>query len=131
MKLVSRVVCLVSVAAMLSVVSASAADWQPLGQLTIDYRTNPVSVQAAAGAGAVSKIRFEVKQANLEIGNVKVTFADGQTLSLDVNKYIGAGRSHVVDLPSAKEVQKIEFSYTKYSTAETEHIAIVKLSGMA
>ena len=131
MKLASRVMCLAAVVAVLSVVPARAGDWRPLGELTIDYRTNPVIMDAAAGAGAVSKIKLEVKQANLEINNVKVTFTDGQTFNLDLNKYIGAGNSRVIDLPSAKEVQKVEFTYTKYSTAETVRIGVVKILGSA
>ena len=131
MKLASRVVCLVAVVSLLAIVPARAADWRPLGERAIDYRTNPATIDVAAGAGAVAKLKFEVKQANLEIGNVKVTFTDGQTYNLDLNKYIGAGGSRVIDLPSAKEVQKVEFSYTKYSTAETQRIAVVKILGSA
>jgi len=129
MKFAARVVCLVAAVLLVSIGSARAADWRPLGELAIDYRTNPVSMDAAAGAGAVSKLKFEVKQANLEINNVKVTFADGQTFNLDLNKYIGAGSSSVIDLPSAKEVQKVEFTYKKYSTAETVRIGLVKILG--
>ncbi len=131
MKLASRVVCLVAVASLLSIVPARAADWRPLGERALDFRTNPVTIEAASGAGPVAKIKIEVKQSNLEIGNLKVTFADGQTFDVDLNKYIGAGSSRVVDLPSAKEVQRVEFSYKKYSTGETERIGIVKILGAA
>ncbi|HVN76392.1 MAG TPA: hypothetical protein VMT19_08755 [Thermoanaerobaculaceae bacterium] len=131
MKLAARVVCLVAVASLLVIVPARAADWRTLGERTLDFRTNPVTIDAVAGAGAVSKLKIEVKQSNLEIGNVKVTFTDGQTFNMDLNKYIGAGGSRVIDLPGAKEVQKVELSYQKYSTAETQRIGVVKLLGSA
>lgn len=128
MKLASRVVCLAAVTLLLSIVPASAADWRPLGDRAMDFRANPVTVETAAGAGAVSKIKLEVKESNLEILNVKVTFVDGQTFNVDLNKYIGAGGSRIIDLPGAKEIRRVEFTYRKAS-AESNRIAVVKIFG--
>ncbi|MGD1148190.1 MAG: hypothetical protein ABR961_09595 [Thermoanaerobaculaceae bacterium] len=129
MKLASRVVCLVAIALLLSNVPARAADWKPLGQRVVDYSTNPVSIEAATGAGPFSKLRLDVREANLKISDVRVTFTDGQAVSLDVNKFVVAGSSCIIDLPSAKEVQRVEFSYRKVSNSGDSRIALVKLLG--
>ena len=131
MKLASRVASLVGVIALLSTVPARAAGWQKLGQGVVDYRTNPQSIETAAGSGSFSKIKIEVKESSLEIQNVKVTFTDGQTFSMDLNKYIGAGSSQVVDLPGAKEIQKVEFTYRGKTDGESSRLALVKLLGGA
>ncbi|MBZ5587567.1 MAG: hypothetical protein LAO05_03320 [Acidobacteriia bacterium] len=128
MKLVSRVVCLVALIFLVTNAPARAAGWQALGKCVVDYRTNPQDIAAKGGAGPVSRIKLEVDENNLVIGTVKVTFADGQTFDRDLNKYIGAGGSQVIDLPSAKEVQKVEFTYRKAS-AVSNSLALVRLFG--
>ncbi len=129
MRPVSRVVCLVAVALLLASVPSWAADWKQLGQKVVDYRTNPAVVEVAAGVGPVAKLKFGVTQANLEIGAVKVTFADGETADLVLNKFIGKGGSRTLDLPSAKEVKSIEFAYRGISAGEGLRVAIVTIQG--
>ena len=127
MKLAARVVCLVMVGLAASIVPALAAGWQALGERIVDFRTNPETVVAKAGASTFAKIKIEVKQTNLEIQNVKVFFDDGQSFDVALNKYMGAGSSRVIDLPTAKAIQKVEFSYRPASAGT--NIALVRLLG--
>ncbi len=127
MKLAARVVCLVVVGLAASIVPAMASGWQALGERIVDFRTNPETVVAKANDAAFTKIKIEVKQTNLEIRNVKVVFDDGQSFDVALNKYIGAGSSRVIDLPGAKAIQKVEFSYRPASAGS--NIALVRVLG--
>jgi hypothetical protein len=129
MKLALRVVCLIAFALLLSSVPVRAAEWTPLGERSVDYRLKSETIEATAGAGAFSKLKLEVTKNILQIKNVKVTFLDGQSFSVDVNEFIGVGQSHVIELPSAKEVKKVEFTYRRATTTETKAPALVKLFG--
>lgn len=129
MKLVSRVVCLAALVLLLCNVPAHAADWTPLGERTIDFRAKSVSFQVAAGAGTFSKLRLDVTGNILRVINVKVTSTDGQTSTVDLNEFIGAGSSRVIDLSSAKELTKVEVTYRKAMTTDKAHPAQLKLLG--
>lgn len=127
MKLAARVVCLVVVGLAASIVPAMAADWQALGERIVDFRTNPETVVAKDSEATFAKIKIEVKQTNIEIQNVKVVFDDGQSFDVALNKYMGAGSSRVIDLPTAKAIQKVEFSYHPASSGSK--IALVRVLG--
>ena len=127
MKLAARVVCLVVVGLAASIVPAMAAGWQALGERIVDFRTNPETVVTKAGQGTFAKIKIEVKETNIEIQNVKVVFDDGQSFDVALNKYMGAGSSRVIDLPTAKAIQKVEFSYRPASAGSK--LAVVRLLG--
>ncbi|MDD5562778.1 MAG: hypothetical protein PHQ91_03615 [Thermoanaerobaculaceae bacterium] len=127
MKLAARVACLVVVGLAASIVPAMAAGWQALGERIVDFRTNPEAVVAKATDGTFSKVKIEVSQTNMEIQNVKVVFDDGQSFDVALNKYMGAGSSRVIDLPSAKAIQKVEFTYRPASSGSK--VALVRILG--
>lgn len=127
MKLAIRAVCLGVAGLALAAVSAVAADWRVLGEKVVDFRKNPEAVVAKADAGAFAKIRVEVKQANLELQNVKVLFSDGQSFDAPLNAYLGAGSGRVIDLPAAKSIEKIEFTCRPVSTEG--RVALVRILG--
>ena len=127
MKLATRVVCLAVVGLVASIVPAMAADWQALGERIVDFRNSPETVVAKTGEGAFDKVKIEVKQTNMEIKNVKVVFDDGQSFDVALNKYMGAGSSRVIDLPAAKGIAKVEFTYRAASSGSK--VALVRVLG--
>jgi hypothetical protein len=127
MKIAARVMCLVAVGLMVSIIPAMAGDWQALGERIVDFRTNPETVVAKSGEGTFGKIKIEVKQTNMEILNVKVVFDDGQSFDVALNKYMGAGSSCVIDLPSAKVIQKVVITYNAASSGSK--LAVVRILG--
>ena len=127
MNLAARAVGLAVVGLAASIVPAMAADWQALGERIVDFRTNPETVVAKAGDGTFAKIKIEVKQTNMEIRNVKIVFGDGQSFDVALDKYMGAGSSRVIDLPAAKMIQKVEFSYRPASSGD--RVALVRILG--
>jgi len=133
MKRISLVVSLVALASIAGSVPGRAADWKSLGEQRIPYpdlrRTDSATFPVAAGAGAFSKLQIEIEGNVLQIGTVKVTFADGQTFSAEVDNYVGWGRSQVVDLPSAKELQKVEVAYRSARMTDRHHPIVIKLLG--
>ncbi len=129
MKIVSRLVCLSALVLLLCSVPALAADWTSLGERTVDLRANSASIPVAAGAGALGKLRFEMESNVLQLLTVKVTFADGQVFDAHSNAFLGNGRSADIDLPSAKEIAKVDFTYRKSAATDRTHAAPVKLLG--
>lgn len=127
MKLAIRAVCLGLVGLALAAVSAVAADWQALGEKVVDFRKSPEVVTAKTDAGAFAKLKIEVKQANMEVQNVKVLFSDGQSFDVALNGYFGAGSSRVIDLPAAKPIGKVEF--TCRSVSSEGRVALVRILG--
>ena len=131
MKVVSRCAVLIALALLLCSLPVLAADWTPLGEQMLVAYDGSATIPVAEGAGAFSKLKLDVPQRVLQIGTVKVTFADGQALTVDVNEYVGARRSHVIDLPSAKAVKKIEFTYKGAGPMDAATPGVAKLLGSA
>ena len=129
MKLSLRVVLVVSAALLLLSGSAQASDWTLLGEHAVELRATSVSITTNAGTGSWSKLKLDVTQNPLQIRTVKVTFSDGQIFNLDLGEYVGAGRSRVIDLPAAKEVRKVDLTYSKPAMTNKTQPTLVKVSG--
>lgn len=127
MGLAIRAVCLGLAGPALATVSAVAADWQVLGEKVVDFRENPEVVTARPDAGAFARIKIEVRQANIEIESVKVNFNEGRAFDVPLNAYVGAGSSRVIDLPSAKQIARIELNCRSASLAAEGRVAVVRI----
>jgi hypothetical protein len=112
-----------------SVATVWAEDWQQLGQQYVDYRTNPVAIQAKADGPAVSRIKLQVKERSLEIQDVKVFLAGGESFGVTLNSYLGPGReTRDIEVPAGpKAIEKVEFTYRSGSTGR--RLALVRLLG--
>ena len=99
---------------------ARAEDWQRLGQGYVDYRSNPVVVPVGPETGAVSKIRLEVKMKALEVLDVKVFVAGGDSFEANIDRYLGAGdETGPIDVPGGpKAIEKVEVRYRRGSNEE-------------
>jgi hypothetical protein len=112
-----------------SVASVKAGEWQQLGQQYLDYRTNPVAIQAKADGPAVSRIKLQVRESPLEIQNVKVFLVGGESFDVSVNAYVGPGReTRVIEIPAgSKAIEKVEVTYRSRSTGG--RLALIRLLG--
>jgi hypothetical protein len=120
-------VLLVGLCLVLAAATAGAEGWQRLGQRIVDYRTNPEVITVVGDPGAFAKLRLLVRESPLEILNVKVYVADGQTFDVTLNKYLGPGReTRAIEIPGGpKAIQKVEFTYKKGS--EGSRLPVVQL----
>jgi len=88
------------------------ADWEHIGMAQVDFRGDHDAIPAA-GAGRFRSVRFVVEGGDLQMFNVRITFANGETFSprtrLSFNE--GSG-SREIDLPGARRaIRRIDFSY--------------------
>jgi hypothetical protein len=86
--------------------------WEHLGVRPVDFRVDHDAVLAGR-QGRFRAIRLDVEGGNLEMFNVKVTFANGETFSPATRLLFSEGTmSRVIDLPgSARVIRRIDFFY--------------------
>ena len=108
-------VLLVGLCLVLAAATVGAEGWQRLGQRIVDYRTTPEVITVVGDPGAFAKLSLQVRESSLEIVNVKVYVADGQTFDVTLNKYLGpGGETPAIEIPGGpKAIQKVEFTYKK------------------
>jgi len=88
------------------------AGWVELGVRPVDFRLDHDAV-VAVGRGAFRRMRIDVEGNDLEMFDVKVTFANGASFSPPTRMLFKEGsRSRVIDLPgTARIIRRIDFYY--------------------
>jgi hypothetical protein len=96
---------------------AGAEGWQQLGQTIVDFRANPEAITAAGNAGPMARLKLQAKDASIEILDIKVYLANGETFDVALKKYLrpGGETKEIEVAGGTKEVQKVEFNYAKGS----------------
>jgi len=86
--------------------------WNRMGQREVSFRAER-DVISGLGEGRVRRILLVVKNADLEMFDVRVIFGNGETFSPATRLYFGEDtRSRVIDLPGdARIIRRIEFAY--------------------
>ena len=109
--------------------TAAAGDWQRLGQAYVNFRSSSTVVPVSPAAGAVAKLRLQVKEDALEIENVKVFLTGGESFDVAVKAYLGPGaQTRVIDIPGApKAIEKVELTYR--GAAAGERVPLVRVFG--
>lgn len=88
------------------------SEWEHLGVRPVDSRRDHDAILAGR-QGAFRAVRLDVEGGNLEMFNVKITFANGETFSPATRLLFSAGTmSRVIDLPGdARVIRRIDFFY--------------------
>jgi hypothetical protein len=86
--------------------------WTSLGSRSVTFRMDR-DVISAAGDGAFRQVRFVVDEGDLELYDVRIVFANGDTFSPATRLRFGENsRSRVIDLPGTlRVIRRIEFRY--------------------
>ena len=86
--------------------------WEAIGARQVDFHADH-DLLVVAGKRAYRRLMFQVEGADLEMFNVKVTFANGESFSPDTRLHFDANtRSRAIDLPgSLRDIQRIAFFY--------------------
>lgn len=86
--------------------------WDELGARTVSFRAER-DVISARGEGAFRRIMIAVEDADMELFNVRVVFANGEVFSPETRLYFREdSRTRVIDLPgAARAIRRVEFSY--------------------
>jgi hypothetical protein len=95
-----------------SVLPPVGREWEHLGARPVDFRVDHDAVLAGR-QGAFRAVRLDVEGGNLEMFNVKITFANGETFSPATRLLFSQGTmSRVIDLPGeARVIRRIDFFY--------------------
>ena len=88
------------------------SEWEHLGVRPVDSRRDHDAILAGR-QGAFRAVRLDVEGGTLEMFNVKITFANGETFSPATRLLFSAGTmSRVIDLPGdARVIRRIDFFY--------------------
>lgn len=86
--------------------------WNRLGQREVSFRAERDAI-SGLGEGRFRHLMLVVKDADLEMFDMKVVFGNGETFSPMTRFYFGGDtRSRVIDLPGdARVVRRVEFAY--------------------
>lgn len=86
--------------------------WRRLGERLVSFRAER-DVISGLGDGRFRKIMIVVKDADLEMFDVRVVFGNGESFSPATRLHFGSdSRSRVIDLPGdARTVRRVEFAY--------------------
>jgi hypothetical protein len=83
----------VLVAVVLGSLAAAAENWRPIGTVTFDDPWQRAVIAIPAGTGGLAALRFDVKGADLEVGDIKVTFGNGEVADIAVRAVFRGGTS--------------------------------------
>lgn len=86
--------------------------WDHLGSRSVSFRAER-DVISAAGEGRFRKVMLVVDDADLELFNVRIVFANGDAYSPETRLYFREeSRTREIDLPGeARAIRRIEFAY--------------------
>lgn len=86
--------------------------WRRLGQREVSFRAER-DVISGLGDGKFRKVMLVVKDADLEMFDVRIVFGNGDSFSPPTRLHFGSDtRSRVIDLPGdARVVRRVEFAY--------------------
>ncbi len=93
---------------------ASAADeWELLGARRVSFAVDHDAIEVGPREGLFTAVKIEVEGGNLDMYNIRLTFANGDTWSPNTRVLFRAGAwSRTIDLPGpARRIRKIEFWY--------------------
>lgn len=87
-------------------------DWEAIGTRQVDFRADHDGIEVP-GRRAYRRLMFQVDGGDLDMFNVKVTFANGEPFSPDTRFHFDSDtRSRAIDLPGTlRDIRRIEFFY--------------------
>ncbi len=90
-----------------------AAGWRKLGERPVNGRLDRDVIQVGADDGTFSTIQVVVTDSALEMFDIKVVFANGESFSPNTRLVFGPGSTtRAIDLPGARRViRRVEFRY--------------------
>jgi hypothetical protein len=112
-----------------SVMISDKPGWHKIGEVKADFKMENESI-IVLGADRFKSILLKVTDAPINIEKVQVFFESGETQDIDVKNELKAGaETRVIDLKSAEEIKKVEFTYKSLPNT-TNDKAHVELYGL-
>jgi hypothetical protein len=113
----------------LSSLFAQPPHWNLLGTKEVKFRTERDVIIVGADEGVYKKIKLTVHNSGVHFKDMKVYFANGDVVDVEIRKVIPAGgETRIIDLPGNNRIiTKVVFWYE--STRVNSRRAIVRLYG--
>lgn len=113
MRSIIRAAALVALALSLDSSPARADDWELLGSRQVNFRADHDVIPVTAKEGWFKAIKIEVDDGNLELWDIRVIFANGETFSPKTRLVFREdSRSRTIDLPGERRfISRVEFNY--------------------
>ncbi len=109
---------------------AQTPKWKLLGMRKVTFKTEMDVIEVGADEGVYKKIKLTVKKSGIHFKDLKVHFANGDVIDVEIRRVIPAGgETRVIDLPGNNRIiKKVVFWYE--STRKNKKRATVRLFGM-
>ena len=93
-------------------VTSEKTGWHKIGETNVDFQKDRDEV-SVIGADRFASLKFKMKDAPIDLMDVKVYYEDGDVQSVNVNSAIKMnGESRVIDLKGGeRSIKKIAFVY--------------------
>ena len=108
---------------------AQVPQWKPLGTKIVTFKTEKDVIAVGADEGVYKKIKLTVKRSGVNFKDMKVHFANGDIIDVQIRRIIPVGgETRVIDLPGNNRIiKKVVFWYE--STKKNSKRATVRLWG--
>jgi hypothetical protein len=96
-----------------AVAAEGRGGWELMGRREVDFRGDHDRIEIGKREGRYRQLEFRVEGAPIEMYNMTVTFANGQTFKPNLRHRFAEGSgSRVIDLPGDRRaIQRVDFSY--------------------
>ena len=96
---------------------AYAAEWELLGKKIVNDRTEVDIITVGAGKGEFRRLRLDANHAAVEFKRIVVTFANGNTQTIERNLIVRKkGSGVVLDLKGGeRRIRKVKLVYEAFS----------------
>ena len=113
-----------------STIFAQAPKWKLLGTKKVTFRTERDVITVGADEGIFKKIKLTVKNSGVKFKDMKVHFANGDIVDVQIRRVIPkGGETRIIDLPGNNRIiKKVVFWYE--STKKNPKRATVRLFGI-
>jgi hypothetical protein len=101
-------------------VRLNRADGSCWGEQQVEFKNDHDRIDVKKASGPYRQLRFEVRDAPIEIREMVVTFGDGKTFRPKVRTSFREGHgSQVIDLPgNRRSIDGVEFAYRSINRKE-------------
>ncbi len=113
MRSIIRAAALAALALSLGPSPARADDWELLGSREVNFRADHDVIAVTAREGWFKAIKIEVDDGNLEMWEIRVIFANGESFAPKTRLVFREdSRSRTIDLPGERRfISRVEFNY--------------------
>jgi hypothetical protein len=94
--------------------------WELMGRQEVDFKGDHDRIEVGKREGRYRQLEFRVEGAPIEMYDMVVTFANGETFKPKVRHRFAEGSgSHVIDLPGDRRaIRRIDFHYRTINRRE-------------